>query len=497
MLKAMLGYTPMFLLGLAAPAPFAAAATYIVTPDGDDSHAGTESQPWKTLRKAAAAVQPGDTVRIKAGDYFVGPTWIVNRAGTAESPITYRAFGDGEVRITGSSLLPPEKWTHVKGGIYSTSVDQPIMAVFQNAYPLHSPGERARIFAVDDMIPNSFYVSDKALYVWLEDGADPKQYMMRAAPGHVVSLYDCHHTVFDGLTVEYGFNGIKNQGKTTHHIVIRNCVIRSISSQGIQPVAKDCVIEGNLFQKIGSNKFEHGIYGSQTGTVIRHNVFEEIAGAGIHQFHQGDPPAGGNCEFSGNVFRKPRKMTVRSVPSGGSYYVDIIAWGQGGNRIFNNVFFGEGKRGGISLNSTGNLVCHNTFVGSAYAVAFYQGKAGSRVLNNIVQDAAKSFLVWPAKALPQTLDSNLYYNATAAPPWERDGVAYPTFVAYQLAAGETRSRYADPQLVGPADAHLRPGSPAIDAGVRQQEVTVDIEGIARPQGAAPDVGAYELKVNTK
>ena len=142
MLKAMLGYTPMFLLGLAAPAPFAAAATYIVTPDGDDSHAGTESQPWKTLRKAAAAVQPGDTVRIKAGDYFVGPTWIVNRAGTAESPITYRAFGDGEVRITGSSLLPPEKWTHVKGGIYSTSVDQPIMAVFQSGL---SPGARVEI----------------------------------------------------------------------------------------------------------------------------------------------------------------------------------------------------------------------------------------------------------------------------------------------------------------------------------------------------------------
>ena len=119
------------------------------------------------------------------------------------------------------------------------------------------------------------------------------------------------------------------------------------------------------------------------------------------------------------------------------------------------------------------------------------------MLNNIVQDTAKSFLVWPAKALPQTLDSNLYYNATAAPRWERDGVAYPTFAAYQQAAGETHSRYADPKLVGPADAHLRPGSPAIDAGVRQQEVTVDIEGIARPQAAAPDVGAYELKVNTK
>lgn len=96
-------------------------------------------------------------------------------------------------------------------------------------------------------------------------------------------------------------------------------------------------------------------------------------------------------------------MAVRSVPSGGSYDVDIIALGLGGNRIFNNIFFGEGKRGGISLNSIGNLICHNTFAGSAYAVAFHQGKAGNRVLNNVVPDAAKSFLIWPAKALPQTL----------------------------------------------------------------------------------------------
>jgi len=95
----------------------------------------------------------------------------------------------------------------------------------------------------NDLIPNSFFVANKTLYVWLADGSDPKDSVMRVAPGHVVSLYDCHHTIFDGLTVEYGFNGFKDQGKTTHHITIRNCTIRSISSQGIQPVAKDCVIE--------------------------------------------------------------------------------------------------------------------------------------------------------------------------------------------------------------------------------------------------------------
>jgi hypothetical protein len=44
------------------------------------------------------------------------------------------------------------------------------------------------------MIPNSFYVSGQTLYAWLEDGSDPKNSVMRAAPGHVISLHDCHYS---------------------------------------------------------------------------------------------------------------------------------------------------------------------------------------------------------------------------------------------------------------------------------------------------------------
>ena len=321
-------YSAMFLLWLAAPAPFAAADTYFVAPHGDDSHAGTESQPWKTLRKAAAAVQPGDTVRIKAGDYFVGPTWIVNRAGTAESPITYRAFGDGEVRITGSSLLPPEKWTHVKGGIYSTPIDQPVMAVFQNAYPLHSPGDRAKIFSVDDMIPK-----------WTH----------RLGPGWQSDLQQ----------------RLLRRGKAGRD----------------QP---------ELDRQLGLPQHVRGL------------------------------------------------RVCRRIPPG-----------QGGEPC------AEQHRPG----------CREVLPRLAG-----QGSAS---------DARQQPLLQP----------------TAAPRWERDGVAYPTFAGYQQAADETHSRYADPKLAGPADAHLQPGSPAIEAGARQKEVTVDIEGFARPQGAACDIGAYEFKVN--
>ncbi len=497
---ACIGLLGAIIAALSAHQP-AVGATYYVAPKGNDANPGTEAQPW-TLRKAAASVQPEDTVRIKAGDYFEPSGWNVTRAGTAKKPITYQAYGDGEVRITPSTVIPAGVWTHVKGGIYSAQVrsgsfrpgaraDGPAY-VFQNAYPLHPPGERGKIYSVSEMIPNSFFTDGTTLYVWLEDGSDPSKSVMRAASSHVVELRDCHYTIFDGLTVEYGFNGFKDQGKATHHVTYRNCVIRSIGSQGIQPVPQDSVIEKNLFQKIGSNKFLHGIYNSKPGLIVRYNVFEEIAGAAIHQYNQ-DSPAGGNCQFYGNIFRKPRKMTMRSSAGRNPYYVEIIAWGQGNNLIYNNIFYGQGKRGGISLNSINNRVYHNTFVGSAYGVEFHSSKTGNRVINNIVQDAATSFLIWPAKALPQALDYNIYHSAVGPVRWQRDGVAYQTFSAYQQAGGEAHSRYQDPGLVGAADARLRPGSPAIDASTAVDFVAVDAAGVARPQGPACDIGAYEAK----
>jgi hypothetical protein len=392
------------------------AATYYVAMNGNDGNPGTEVLPWKSLQKATDSVAAWDTVRVKAGDYFVGPRLRVTRAGTAGSPITYRAHGDGEVRITNSSVLPAGSWTRLRDSIYYTQIDPPVPAVFQNGIPLHLPGARAKIQSVDDLIPNSFYISGTTLYVWLEDGSDPRNSIMRVSPSHVIELRNSHYNIFDGLTVEYGYTGFKNQGNTTHHITIRNGTIRSISNQGIQPVAMDSVIENNLFQKIGANKYQHGIYGAEPGTVVRHNIFEEIAGAG------------GGCEFYGNIFRKPRKMTL-----GGGYYVDIVvSSGEGGNKIYNNLFYGEGKRRGIALSMPNNRAYHNTFVGSVSALQLSRGSRGNKIFNNIFRDSSGPFITWPASALPQSVDYNLYHDS-ASPRWQWNGKTFTSFTDYQAA----------------------------------------------------------------
>ena len=55
----------------------------------------------------------------------------------------------------------------------------------------------------------------------------------------------------------------------------------------------------------------------------------------------------------------------------------------------------------------------------------------------------------------------------------------------------------DPRFVSVSapDFHLQDRSPAIDAGTPTDAPAVDLEGVVRPQGSAPDIGAYEWHEN--
>ena len=334
------------------------------------------------MQKASDSVRPGDTVLIKAGAYSGTPMWQVKRAGTATAPITFKAFGDGEVRISASSVLPADGWKHYKGAIYQTEIRTPVTCVFQNGLPLVGPGKNQPVPSVKGMYPNSFYTekNSTALSVWLADGSDPGKSEMRIAPMHVIQMIGCDYTIFDGLTVEFGFNGFKEQ-KDSHHVTIRNCVIRSLRSQGIQPVPYDCVIEKNLFQKIGASRYEHAIYSSRPGIIVRGNVFEEIGGAAIHQYSSEGQKEGRGWEIAGNIFRKPRPYTTEK---GFRYYTDLILWALDGNQVFNNEFHGEGKRRIVSLKSGNNRIYNNKFIGCPPLGDLGKG-SGNEIRDNVVQ----------------------------------------------------------------------------------------------------------------
>ena len=79
------------------------AATYYVSPDGDDSNGGGSADPWRTIQKAADVMQPGDEVRVADGTY---DGFYARRPGSAFAPIVYRAAGDDVVVNTDNGSTP-------------------------------------------------------------------------------------------------------------------------------------------------------------------------------------------------------------------------------------------------------------------------------------------------------------------------------------------------------------------------------------------------------
>jgi hypothetical protein len=131
---------------------------------------------------------------------------------------------------------------------------------------------------------------------------------------------------------------------------------------------------------------------------------------------------------------------------------------------------------------TGTLL-HNTFVANnggntangRIAIDIDQAHVDLTLVNNII--AIQEHGVYVARGSRATLHNTLFYANLAG------AVAGP---------GDIENHDAlmgrDPLLT--ADYHLRPGSPAIDAGM-DAGVKTDIDGQPRPSGAAPDIGADE------
>lgn len=96
---------------LVTPSLFATSgATYYVAPNGSDNYSGTQSQPFRTIQKAADVVNPGDTVIVEDGTYTgsnfcAGTTAIVclMRGGTATAKVTFKARSKWGAKLDGQN----------------------------------------------------------------------------------------------------------------------------------------------------------------------------------------------------------------------------------------------------------------------------------------------------------------------------------------------------------------------------------------------------------
>ncbi|MCR5040728.1 MAG: right-handed parallel beta-helix repeat-containing protein [Clostridia bacterium] len=89
-------------------------AEFYVSPEGDDAGDGNIVSPFRTIERARDAVRgldktgrSGVTVALMAGEYSVDSlVFDAEDGGTEDCPVTYRAYGDGEVVVNGGAVIP-------------------------------------------------------------------------------------------------------------------------------------------------------------------------------------------------------------------------------------------------------------------------------------------------------------------------------------------------------------------------------------------------------
>jgi poly(beta-D-mannuronate) C5 epimerase len=154
---------------LADPVP---AGAIVVAPNGNDSAAGTEAAPLRTLGRALTVVPAGGTVVMRAGDYREGINSVTKR-------VTIQPYPDERVWVKGSDVLT--SWT-AQGSVWlangwTTPFCQDCYApgAIDPAYPLAGKPEQVfvdgtpltQVGSLAAVGAGSFYVdpADKRLYV--------------------------------------------------------------------------------------------------------------------------------------------------------------------------------------------------------------------------------------------------------------------------------------------------------------------------------------------
>jgi parallel beta-helix repeat protein len=432
---------------------------YYVSNAGEDTNDGrTSSTAWATLMHAVSMVKPGDVVEVAPGSYagFLHAPSEGGKSGTERLPITYKAAGPG-VKIT--------------SGV-------------QNTIPKGTPGGGAvygiEILDADYIVIDGFEVSG----------------MSRAGVG----LIECHH------------------------VTIKNCKCISNGRWGIfTSFTDDCIIENNL---CANSALEHGIYYSNSakGAVIRNNICHSNAMNGIHM--NGD-------KFSSPSYRKNIPLT--GVIDGALIYGNVL-YNNGTKHmgaalnmdgvlnaiIYNNLIYDQHAAGitcyGIdaTLPSQNATIYNNTIIidseGGRANIHISDhattgvGATGAKVFNNILINNTTSraaIEIFPASREGFSSNNNIMTNrlelasgdpsnVTKVQPIGLSQWQSNCYDAKSQAVGDLNSLFVSPEK---HDYHLKPNSPAINAGsnIASTIVTSDIEGNARPTGNGLDIGAYEVK----
>lgn len=270
------------------------------------------------------------------------------------------------------------------------------------------------------------------------------------------------YLIFDGLDLN-GVNTDKMVSGTNgaHHIRFIRCKIRDASRHGILAgVGQPAITKSTYWELIdnevfgnGASHLDHGFYFETSDNVFDGNHIHHNASFGVHLFVSALP----GVRVNNNMVKRNiiHENSVHSASAAG-----ILLSSGDNNQAIQNIIYDNQTGIDIHNNSpTNSRALHNTIVNCHEGLKISNLSTDAEVKNNLVNGGAFPFV-------NDGVNTDLGGNFISGDPLFLDAQAH--------------------------NYRLEPLSPALNYGVVVVGVDFDYDGNIRPNGPAPDAGAFEI-----
>ena len=457
-----------------------------VSPNGNDAvtwAANSPTTPWKTLTRAGAMAQPGDTVLIAAGTYS-NQALVVANSGTSSARIVFKTWsGTKDVTVTGKTI-------YITGKSYITIQDLIVQDVYQpsgsglNTAGISLVGPSAGVTIVNNTVRRT---SGPAIEAW---GADNNLYVNGPYDYKGITFLTIRNNIIQDAVLNGWNEAITIARGVDNFKVIFNTLSRSATitnSNGGEAIdVKDGASYGIIAYNTITNYHGNMIYldGGAPEAYRPKDLANQPVLKDIYIY---------NNRIHNNKSCKCNAITLTSEGYGSIHGVEI----------YNNLIYQNG-------NSAVTVYAHSAMKPSArirnVAIANNSFYENGRFLENGQNWSADIDIDTTALSNPtqNVFGLYIYNNAGFKTGWPRRGISADQRVVSVIAHGSNSDRAIDdkeytltesPYInAGAEDFRLKPGSSGVDAGVSTTSPGVpayDFTGAARPKGRAHDIGAYE------
>ena len=470
-----------------SPTPLPASGMYYVAPYGDDTNPGTIDMPWRTMRKPANTLQPGETVFVRGGTYreIVAPAF----SGLPGQYITYQAYPGEEVVIDGGNSRAY--------GFYLYRINY----VRVNGFTIRNAnGEEGSSAGIELEHSSNNQIINNTIENNTMDGI----FIVGDSSNNAIRDNTINSNERSGIFL------YANSGKPSNNTISGNTVSFNSFDYGTEMNAimvengDGNVIEGNMIMNNAHGALLIGL--DSSFNIVQDNY---ISGNSAKDYYRDRASVSfWHTTGPGNVMR--RNIVIGTVGGGFGegapiYFGSgiILDYATGGVIVENNLVYDNTGCGIDVFNSSNNTVFNNVFYSnkdSTYGatapwVAEIRvagtGSHDNLIKNNIAyadDDVYSLRIETPSNNIENYND---LYRHSGGSLLYFDGSSY-SLADYQDVSGQGQNSISqDPLFIQPPnDFRLQADSPAIDAGANTG-VNQDFDGNVRPRGDGYDIGAYE------